>query len=374
MSALLVILGIALFVGLVVVHELGHYIAARRNGVDVEEFGIGFPPRAWGKKLKNGVLFSLNWLPLGGFVKLKGEHDEDTEKGSYGAASLKNKTKILLAGVGMNLLVAFILLTALVWLGTPQIVDNQFKIASDSHVAKQQILVANVETGSPADKAGLTIRDEIVSFTASGRVFIPTSANGLPDITTQLAGQAVDLTYKRGGEEKVVSIQLRSSDEVEASKKTDDPKGYLGISPTEYILTRATWSAPIQAAGEMVQITALTMQGLGRALGALVTGNTGEASKQVAGPVGIFVLIKDGSLLGYQFVLIIVALISLTLAIMNALPIPALDGGRLFVTLVFRGLRKPLTKKAEDFIHGTGFALLLLLIVLITVVDIRRFF
>lgn len=374
MSALLVILGIALFVGLVVVHELGHYIAARRNGVDVEEFGIGFPPRAWGKKLKNGVLFSLNWLPLGGFVKLKGEHDEDTEKGSYGAASLKNKTKILLAGVGMNLLVAFILLTALAWLGTPQIVDNQFKIASDSHVAKQQILVANVETGSPADKAGLTIRDEIVSFTASGRVFIPTSANGLPDITTQLAGQAVDLTYKRGGEEKVVSIQLRSSDEVEASKKTDDPKGYLGISPTEYILTRATWSAPIQAAGEMVQITALTMQGLGRALGALVTGNTGEASKQVAGPVGIFVLIKDGSLLGYQFVLIIVALISLTLAIMNALPIPALDGGRLFVTLVFRGLRKPLTKKAEDFIHGTGFALLLLLIVLITVVDIRRFF
>lgn len=374
MSALLVILGIALFVGLVVVHELGHYIAARRNGVDVEEFGIGFPPRAWGKKRKNGVLFSLNWLPLGGFVKLKGEHDEDTEKGSYGAASLKNKTKILLAGVGMNLLVAFILLTALAWLGTPQIVDNQFKIASDSHVAKQQILVANVETGSPADKAGLTIRDEIVSFTASGRVFIPTSANGLPDITTQLAGQAVDLTYKRGGEEKVVSIQLRSSDEVEASKKTDDPKGYLGISPTEYILTRATWSAPIQAAGEMVQITALTMQGLGRALGALVTGNTGEASKQVAGPVGIFVLIKDGSLLGYQFVLIIVALISLTLAIMNALPIPALDGGRLFVTLVFRGLRKPLTKKAEDFIHGTGFALLLLLIVLITVVDIRRFF
>lgn len=374
MSALLVILGIALFVGLVVVHELGHYIAARRNGVDVEEFGIGFPPRAWGKKLKNGVLFSLNWLPLGGFVKLKGEHDEDTEKGSYGAASLKNKTKILLAGVGMNLLVAFILLTALAWLGTPQIVDNQFKIASDSHVAKQQILVANVETGSPADKAGLTIRDEIVSFTASGRVFIPTSANGLPDITTQLAGQAVDLTYKRGGEEKVVSIQLRSSDEVEASKKTDDPKGYLGISPTEYILTRATWSAPIQAAGEMVQITALTMQGLSRALGALVTGNTGEASKQVAGPVGIFVLIKDGSLLGYQFVLIIVALISLTLAIMNALPIPALDGGRLFVTLVFRGLRKPLTKKAEDFIHGTGFALLLLLIVLITVVDIRRFF
>src|SRR3990167_8766177 len=98
MSILLLVLGLFLFVGLVVVHEFGHYLAARRNGVDVEEFGIGFPPRAYKKKLKNKVLFTLNWLPLGGFVKLKGEHDADTVKGSYGAASLKNKTKILLAG------------------------------------------------------------------------------------------------------------------------------------------------------------------------------------------------------------------------------------------------------------------------------------
>jgi regulator of sigma E protease len=385
MSVLLLILGLVLFVSLVVVHELGHFIVARRNGVDVEEFGIGFPPRAWGKKLKNGVLFSLNWLPLGGFVKLKGEHDEDKEPGTYGAARLKSKVKIIMAGVVMNLVVAFVLLTVLAWFGTPQIVDNQFKVASDTKVIKNDVLIGYVEPGSPAEKAGLQVRDKLVSLAPADMVVClstdcpsletPITADDqLPNVTKQFAGKSAALTFERSGEVKVVEVQLRSTGEVEASKQTNDPKGYLGISPTEYTLTRATWSAPIVAAGEMVQITTLTFQGIGHALGSLLTGNAGEASRQVAGPVGIFVLLKDGSLLGYQFVLLIIALISLTLAIMNALPIPALDGGRLFVTLLFRALKKPLTKKTEDLIHGTGFAILMLLFVLITVVDIRRFF
>jgi regulator of sigma E protease len=113
MQVFLFIIAMLLFIGLVLVHEWGHYIAARRNGVDVEEYGLGFPPRAWGKKLKNGMVLSLNWLPLGGFVKLKGEYDADTRKGSFGAASLPAKTKILLAGVTMNLLVGLALLTSL---------------------------------------------------------------------------------------------------------------------------------------------------------------------------------------------------------------------------------------------------------------------
>jgi regulator of sigma E protease len=105
-----------------------------------------------------------------------------------------------------------------------------------------------------------------------------------------------------------------------------------------------------------------------------LTGQAAQASEQVAGPVGVFVILKQGTELGFQFVLMLIAIISLTLAIMNSLPIPALDGGRLFVTLLFRALRKPLTPATEDRIHGTGFALLLMLILLITVVDVRRFF
>jgi regulator of sigma E protease len=108
MSLALLILGLILFVSLVVVHEWGHFIAARRGNVDVEEFGIGFPPRAIDKKMKSGFLLSINWLPIGGFVRLKGENDSANEKGSFGAASLKTKSKIMMAGVGMNLLTAFV--------------------------------------------------------------------------------------------------------------------------------------------------------------------------------------------------------------------------------------------------------------------------
>src|SRR3989338_7004645 len=157
MSILLLILGLVLFVGLVVIHELGHYIAARRNGIIAEEFGIGFPPRLWSKKLKNGTLFSLNLLPLGGYVKLKGENDSDRQKGSYGAASLKAKIKVMTAGVGMNLLAAYILLTILALVGMPKIIDNQFTVKSDTKIIKNEVLIGYIEGGSPADKAGLKV-------------------------------------------------------------------------------------------------------------------------------------------------------------------------------------------------------------------------
>ncbi|HET6622438.1 MAG TPA: site-2 protease family protein, partial [Candidatus Saccharimonadales bacterium] len=137
-----VIIGLLILVALVVVHELGHAIAARRNGVVVEEFGIGFPPRAWGKKLKNGILFSLNWLPLGGFVKLQGEHDAAEKPGDYGAASFWVKTKILLAGVAINWLVAAVLFMALSWFGLPKILDNQFTVPADTRTDHSPVTVA----------------------------------------------------------------------------------------------------------------------------------------------------------------------------------------------------------------------------------------
>jgi len=148
----------------------------------------------------------------------------------------------------------------------------------------------------------------------------------------------------------------------------------LGISPAEYTLRRSTWSAPIVAGGLIKQFTELTFKGLGSAVANVFRGEGNKASEQVSGPVGIFFILKQGSLMGYQFILLIIAIISLTLAIMNVLPIPALDGGRLFVTLLYRAIRKPLTPRAEDLIHGTGFAALMLLFVLITVVDVKRFF
>lgn len=375
MSIFLVVLGLVLFVTLVIVHEFGHFIMARRNDVDVEEFGIGFPPQAWGKKLKSGLLFTVNWLPLGGFVKLKGEHDEDKAKGAYGAASLWAKTKIIGAGVVMNLLVAILMFTLLALIGMPKIVDNQFTVASDTKVVKNQVLVGIVEEESPAAQAGLQPRDQLVSIgTNLENAQQISSAESLPHATQEFAGQKVQVTYERDGQTETTEVTLRTSEEVEASKDTDEPKGYLGVVPTEFTLQRSTWSAPIVGLGVTKQFTELTLKGLGSVIAGLFQGDTQKASSQVSGPVGVFVLIKDGSKLGVQFVLMIIAVISLTLAIMNALPIPALDGGRLFVTYLYRILRKPLTAKAEDMIHGIGFAVLMLLFVLITVVDVKRFF
>lgn len=374
MSVVLLIIGLLLFIGLVVVHEFGHFLAARRNGVDVEEFGIGFPPRAWGKQTKGGFLFSLNWLPIGGFVKLKGEHDSDTEKGSFGAASTSAKVKIMLAGVGMNLLAAFVLLTILAWIGMPQLLDNQFTVSSDAHVTRQNVLVGYIEKGSPADRAGLKLRDEMLSFSANGRTVAVKSATDLPAVTKTFAGQTVRINYVRDGKARNASVTFLSTKAVAESQKSANPKGYLGVSPTEYKLVRATWSAPVVAIGVMKQLTVATFQGIGTALNALFHGQGSKASQQVSGPIGIIVILKDGSLLGFQFVLMIIAYISLTLAIMNVLPIPALDGGRLFVTLISRIFNIPLSEELEERIYGAGFALLMLLVIVITVVDVKRYF
>lgn len=374
MSIFLLILGLVLFIGLVVVHEFGHFIAARRNGVDVEEFGIGFPPRAWAKKTKGGFDFSINWLPIGGFVKLKGESDSAKEKGSLGAASTWAKTKIMLAGVFMNLLVAFGLLTVLAWVGMPQFLDNQFTVKSDTKIVRNDVLVGFVEKNSPASKAGLEQRDRITSIGEKGNETDLDRASDLPGITEKLAGKQIVISYVHDGKEKTATTTLRTQQEVEASKKTDNPKGYLGLSPTELTMTRSTWSAPIVGAGLIGQFTAATFQGLGTAISAVFQGEGSKAAQQVSGPVGIVVLLKDGSLLGFQFVLMIIAIISLTLAIMNVLPIPALDGGRLFMVLLARLFGKELSEEMEERIVGASFVFLLFLIVLITIVDVKRFF
>jgi len=375
MSIVLLIIGLLLFIGLVVIHEFGHFIVARRNGVEVEEFGIGFPPRAWARKTKKGFVFSLNWLPIGGFVKLKGESDAATEPGTLGAARAWPKAKIMLAGVVMNLVVAFGLLTILAWAGMPQLLDNQFTVKSDTKIARNDVLVGYVEPNSPADKSGLEPRDELLAIGPKNNMQPIRHAEDLPGLTEKFAGQEVVVRYAHnGGGEASTTLTLRDKQEVEASKKTDNPKGYLGLSPTEFTMTRSTWSAPIVAAGLIGQFTAATFQGLGTAISAIFQGDGSRAAEQVSGPVGIVVLLKDGSLLGYEFILMIIAILSLTLAIMNVLPIPALDGGRLFMVLLSRLFGKRMSQEMEERIVGGSFIFLMFLIVLITIVDVRRFF
>lgn len=394
MEILWLVIGLLLFVGLVIVHEFGHFIMARRNGVEVEEFGIGFPPRAKVLTKKKGTTYTLNWLPIGGFVKLKGEHDSDTEPGTFGAASIGAKIKIMMAGVAMNLAAAFAILTVLGLFGIPMLInkadhgEDQFTVASDSRVVTDKVFLSFVTEGSPADQAGLKELDTITSITGEdGVVNSVVESSDINRLNESYAGQPVTVSYIRDGNPGTVQLTLRTSEEAAETNEDGRNNGYMGVVSSRYQVSRYTWSSPIVAVGLMGQMTKITLNGLGGAMAGLgklivglVTNNSDvrkegqqESSEQVSGPLGIFFILKFGAQEGGIMVMFIVAIISLTLAIMNALPIPALDGGRLFVTLLYRAIRRPLSERAEELIHGSGFAALMLLFVLITIVDIKRF-
>lgn len=383
----LLIFGLFSFVLLVVAHEYGHFLVAKKKGVEVEEFGVGFPPKIFGRKMGKGIFegyYTVNLLPLGGFVRLKGEHDADKEKGAFGSVSTSAKLQIMLAGVLVNYLLAVVLFTIVAWVGMPQLVPNQFSVKSNETISRSDVVSNFVDEGSPAASAGIVSGDIIKSINNQS---ISTSQE-LIDAAKSNAGQEVTISFIHKGDTRQSETTLLSSQEVEASKQTDNPKGYLGVVPTEYKLATYTWAAPVVAVGSTVQFSWLTLKAIGSSLAALgkafvnaVTGDgtaakqeASKASENVSGPVGIFAILQQGTSLGYQFILFVIALISLTLAIMNFLPIPALDGGRAFVMLLFRAMKKPLTAKREELIHGTGFALLILLFVVITIVDVRRFY
>lgn len=375
-----IIVGLFVLVLLVVVHELGHAVVARRNGVVVEEFGIGFPPRAWAKKLKNGILFTLNWLPLGGFVKLQGEHDSADQKGDYGAATFWQKTKILLAGVVINWLVAVVVLTILALTGLPKILPNQFSIPNDTTIVRQPIELASVSHDSPADKAGLKVGDQILRF--AGEPVL--TAESLNQKTAAHKGESVEIVYSRKGVEQTAKVTLRA--------ENADKKGYLGVGSGQREQIKASWSAPIVGVVTTGQFTLVTLQGLGDLVVNLGKGlvlqlspdqSTREqagksleaAGNSVAGPVGILgTIFPQAQQAGPTQLLFLTAIISLTLAVMNILPIPALDGGRWFTMAAFRLLKKPLTKEREEHIQAIGFMVLMVLIIVVTFRDVTKLF
>lgn len=372
-----VLIGLIILVFLVVIHELGHAIVAHRNGVVVEEFGIGFPPRAWGKKLKNGTLLTLNWLPLGGFVKLQGENDAASKKGDYGAASFWVKTKILLAGVLVNWLMAVVLLTGLAVTGLPKILPNQFSVASDTVQVTEPVQLMSLVKNSPAEQAGFQSYDKILRFDGKD---VKTSTQ-LIQFTKDYRGKTVDIIYSRNDEEAQKTVTLKNNKEAN-----------FGASLSQQQRSKSTWSAPIVGVVTTGQFTLATFQGLGDLLVNLGKGVVLQLSpdsavrkqaseelqtvgNSVAGPIGILgVIFPSAQKAGATELVFLTAIISLTLAVMNVLPIPALDGGRWFLMALFRALKKPLTKEREEKIVGVSFMVLMVLIVIVTVSDVGKLF
>lgn len=378
-----IIIGIIVLTVLVVVHELGHALVARRYGTVVEEFGIGFPPKVWSRRAKKSLLghdveYSLNLLPIGGFVRMRGEHDDDTNKGDYGAMTFWQKTQVLLAGVVSNWVLAAFLITILAFVGLPKVLSQQFYIPADATIINQPVELATVTPGLPAADAGLRQGDIILKVDNQTVV----SPSDLTRLTNEYHGKTVNITYRHYNVEHEALVTLRTTN--------SDHRGYLGVAPVQQQLIKATWSAPIVGVGTTAQMTWVTFQGLGQLAAHTITGvvmkfspshasqvqasrNLSEAGDSVAGPLAIFGIIFPAvAKEGLTYIVLIAAVISLSLAVMNVLPIPALDGGRWFVTALYRVLKKPLTKEVEERIHGTGFVVLMILVIIVTIADVGK--
>jgi regulator of sigma E protease len=373
-----ILIGLLLLTFIVVVHELGHAFAGRRNKVEVEEFGIGFPPRMKVLGKQKETLVTLNWLLIiGGFCKFKGESDAATDKGTYGAASFWGKTQILLAGVAANFLLAVLIFTVLSLFGMPKVFETQWSKPSDTQTVITPIVIAaNPASDSPAGAAGLEVGDEISSISGEEIKY----TDELPRITEAKRGETVEIEYRRDGVTQTKEVSLR--------EKADG--GYLGVSVGQSEYFRATWSAPLVGVVNAGQFAWWTLDGLGQILanfgrglvGSLssdeatreqAAGDLNKAGDSVSGPIGILgIIFPNAVMAGATQLAFVAGLISIALGIMNLLPIPGLDGGRWLLTAIFKIIRKPLTEDLEAKINGIGTMCLFGLIILITFVDILK--
>lgn len=340
---------------LVLVHEFGHFWTAKKMGMAVDEFGIGFPPRAWSIKYK-GTTYSINWLPLGGFVKIKGEDGEfRSDPDSFVSKKPWQRFIVLAAGVVMNFLLAVVLLSVGFMVGLPQSVEG----IKDAQVTDRKLQVIEVLKDSPAQIADLKIGDDLKSLNG-------TPLSTVADLTERalpLLDQTATLEILRDGQ------TLTKEVDVKVLKETGKPGIGVGLMATgivKYGPFRAVWEgllATIHLTGQMVV-------GFYEIIKNIVIGK--GPGMEVSGPIGIAVMTGEVARLGFAYLIQFTALLSINLAVINFLPFPALDGGRAIFVILEQIRRKPVKQKVEAIFHAAGFALLMLLVVIVTFKDIVR--
>jgi regulator of sigma E protease len=357
-SIITVVLFLAILGILVVIHELGHFVTARLAGVRVLEFGLGFPPRARVLRSKGETLYTLNWLPIGGFVKLEGEDGNDAnDPRSFSAQRLPTKLVILVAGVVMNVVLSFVIFAGIAWLASPLMGIRFFEVLPDS----------------PAQAAGLQPGDAIVAVNGERYQFItgPTVLDGL----RARAGQTVVLTVDRpDGSRDEITVTLRDQAAIDAHQ------GALGISqeqrPWEAYFDGTTTTndlptAVAVGATQTVGALGLILDGLGRLVGAVAANPT--APPPVAGPVGIATQIGDVFWnAGPILTLYVAGILSANLALVNVLPFPPLDGGRMLMITLKRLFGRRISLRAEQLTYVVGMVFLFAFILWVTGYDIIR--
>lgn len=340
---------------LVLVHEFGHFWTAKKMGMAVDEFGIGFPPRAWSIKYK-GTTYSINWLPLGGFVKIKGEdgeHREDPD--SFASKKPWQRFLVLSAGVIMNFLLAVILLSVGFMVGLPQSVEG----IEDAQVSDRKLQVIEILKDSPAELAGLKIGDDLKKLNGQD---LSTVAD-LTERAAPLLDQKVTLEVLRDGQTLMKELDVKVLKE---TGKAGIGVGLVATGIVKYGPLRAVW----EGLQSTIQLTGQMVVGFYEIMKNIVMGK--GPGMEVSGPVGIAVMTGEIARLGFSYLIQFTALLSINLAVINFLPFPALDGGRAIFVILEQIRRRPVKQKVEAIFHAAGFALLMLLVVIVTFKDIVR--
>jgi len=351
----IIILGILIFV-----HELGHFFVAKKNGVKVEEFGFGFPPRIFGVK-RGETIYSINLIPLGGFVKIFGEDGQEKENHhSFAAKKVWQRAIILVAGVAMNVLLAIFLLSLGNIIGTPTAIEDSQNVEG----AKVQITVVAFQ--SPAEQAGIKAGDIFIKMSGgSGQLSDIIKVSQVQDFTEKNKGQEISVFLERGKNQIELKLTPRANPPQE--------EGAMGVGLARVAVISLPWHRAIyEGAVSVFALAWLILTAVGNLFWHLVT--TGKTTGEITGPVGIFQITGQAAQMGFIYLLNLTALLSINLAIINALPFPALDGGRLLFLLIEKIKGSPVSQKIERTIHSAGFVFLIILMVLITARDVMKIF
>ncbi len=354
---------------LVISHEFGHFIVAKWRGMRVDEFGFGFPPRIYGKKWGD-TLYSLNLLPFGGFVKVWGEDDIEGlgDIQNFASHTAWNRFLVLVAGVAMNFLLAYLIFSIGIGSGIP--LPGEFaRLLFPNNEVQQTVHVGGVVPGSPAEQAGLLSGDTIRQIMLlSSREIIPiASVSKMQEIIGAEEGNEIRIYIIREGIQQEIEIVPR--------KNPDAERAAIGVFLVEeHVVNVPFWRAPWDGARITFFAVMETIQGLGSMVTNLFTGNTEMVKESVRGPIGIAEIAGETARAGFTQTMLLVAVLSLTLGVLNLLPIPALDGGRIFFLLIEKIRGKPIPLPVSQYAHAVGFTILLLLMLAVTYLDIKRIF
>jgi regulator of sigma E protease len=336
----------------VTVHEWGHFFAARKSGMRVEEFGFGIPPKLWSKQVGE-TKYSINALPIGGFVKISGENGIDESvplSVQFDTKPWYLKSFVLVAGVTMNIVLAIVLFTIANMIGMPTITDTGVPT------------VITVSQNSPASETGISVGDKVTKITANN-IDIPTADTEMLRKAILDGAPTVTIDYIRGGEDKQVTI----------TPKEKESGRYIGIGIEKIgIVKMGVWTACKSALVQTWNLIGSILHTLGSLLAGIFTHN-GSASG-LMGPVGLAREVGSAATIGFAYLLAFTAAISINLAVLNIMPFPALDGGRLIVVILEAITRRRFSSNTVGLIHTIGFLVLLGLMVVLTIGDISKFF